>query len=48
VFWNALKGYVAANRYGLVGNITLLEALDAATSLDLEAIMFRARFPAHY
>jgi hypothetical protein len=48
VFWNALKGYVGANRYGLVSNITLLEALDSATSLDLEAIMFRTRFPSHY
>jgi aminopeptidase N len=44
-FWTALRGYVTANRYKLVGTITLLDALDAATSLDLRATMFRSRFP---
>jgi len=47
-FWSALRGYVTANRYGLVGNIDLLRALDAGTSIDLGATMFRTRFPSHY
>lgn len=44
-FWTALRGYIAANRYGLVGTVSLLDALDAATQLDLRATMFRSRFP---
>lgn len=47
-FWRAMRQYVAANRNGLIGNIDLLWALDAATSIDLGATMFRARFPALY
>jgi aminopeptidase N len=44
-FWTALRGYIAANRYGLTGTVSLLDALDAATPLDLRATMFRPRFP---
>lgn len=47
-FWNAMRGYVAANRDGLIGNIDLLRALDAATSVDLGATMFKPRFPSLY
>jgi hypothetical protein len=47
VWWNALKSYVAANRYGLVTSRTLLDALDDATVLNLEPT-FRARFPGLY
>ncbi len=47
-FWNAMRGYVTANRYGLIGTIDLLRALDAGTSIDLGATMFRTRFPSHY
>jgi len=47
VWWNALKSYVAANRYGLVTSRTLLDALDDATPLNLEPT-FRARFPGLY
>lgn len=47
-FWRALKGYVADHRYGLVSNGTLLEALDDATSKDLAARLFAARFPRIY
>jgi hypothetical protein len=44
-FWMAVRGYIAANRYGIVGTVTLLDALDAATPLDLRASMFKSRFP---
>ncbi len=44
-FWTALRGFIAANRYGLAGTVTLLDALDAATPLDLRSTMFRSRFP---
>ncbi len=44
-FWAALRGYVAANRYGLIGNVDLLEALDDGTSQDLWSLLFRPRFP---
>jgi hypothetical protein len=47
-FWSALKGYVAANRNGLMGSIDLLRALDAGTSIDLGATLFRPRFPSLY
>jgi hypothetical protein len=47
-FWNAMRGYVAANRYGLVaGNQTLLNALDDGTSKDLSTL-FAPRFPRLY
>lgn len=47
-FWAALRGYVAANRYRLVPTSTLLDALDAATPLDLGAAVFGPRFPRIY
>jgi aminopeptidase N len=47
-FWNALRGYVADNRYGLVGSSrTLLQALDDGTSKDLSKL-FAPRFPTLY
>ena len=46
-FWAALRGYVADNRYRLVGTDTLLEALDDATPVDLSSL-FAPRFPRHY
>ncbi len=46
-WWTALKAYVAAHRYGLVTTRTLLDALDDATSLNLQPT-FRARFPSLY
>ena len=45
VFWTALRRYIADNRYGIAGTRTLLDALDAATPLDLWSTMFRSRFP---
>jgi hypothetical protein len=46
-FWAALRGYIADNRYKLVGTKTLLEALDEGTPLDLSKL-FRPRFPSLY
>ncbi len=43
-FWRAVRAYVAENRDGLVGETTLLEALDAATASDLRPAI-EARFP---
>lgn len=45
VFWAALRGYVEANRGGLVATSTLLRTLDDATPLDLAGLLFAARFP---
>jgi hypothetical protein len=47
-FWTALRGYVAANRDRIVTTSTLLDALDAATPLDLGATLFAPRFPRLY
>jgi hypothetical protein len=47
-FWPALRRYVAAHRFGVVHERTLLDALDAATPLDLRATMFERRFPSRY
>jgi hypothetical protein len=44
-FWTALRGYITTNRYGFAGTVSLLDALDAATPLDLRTTMFRPRFP---
>jgi aminopeptidase N len=46
-FFGALRRYLAANRWGLVHTRTLLDALDAATPLDL-AGGWRSRFPTLY
>ena len=47
-FWAALRGYVSANRHAIVPTSKLLDALDAATPLDLGATLFAARFPRLY
>ena len=47
-FWAALRGYVTANRYRIATTSSLLEALDAATSLDLGGTLFGPRFPRIY
>jgi hypothetical protein len=47
VFWAALRGYLAEHRFGLAGSRTLLDALDAATPLDVAALA-RPRFPSRY
>lgn len=47
-FWAALRGYVAANRNRIVTTSTLLDALDAATPLDLGGTLFAPRFPRLY
>jgi hypothetical protein len=46
-FWAAVRGYLADNRYKLVGSETLLDALDDGTSLNL-SLLFRSRFPGIY
>jgi hypothetical protein len=47
-FWTALRGYVAANQNELVHTSTLLDALDAATPIDLGERLFAKRFPRLY
>ncbi|MEO8438248.1 MAG: hypothetical protein ABI562_07285 [Chloroflexota bacterium] len=47
-FWAALRGYIAANRNGISTNATLLDALDAATPIDLGKTLFATRFPRIY
>ena len=47
-FWAALRGYLAANRDGSSRRSTLLDALDAATPIDLGARVFGPRFPRLY
>jgi hypothetical protein len=42
-----MRRYVADNRFGLSSTKRLLEALDAATKLDLRA-RYHARFPSLY
>ncbi|HSL97491.1 MAG TPA: hypothetical protein VK831_02865 [Candidatus Deferrimicrobiaceae bacterium] len=46
-FWGALRGYIEANRLGLAGTSTLLEALRAASEVNLLPL-FRSRFPSLY
>lgn len=46
-FWAALRGYLDDHRFGLAGTRQLLDALDAATSLDLRPT-FDVRFPRLY
>ncbi|MEO6206601.1 MAG: hypothetical protein ABIP77_01445, partial [Candidatus Limnocylindrales bacterium] len=48
VFWRAMRGYLADNRYGLATNRTLLQALDDGTQLDLGERLFAPRFPTIY
>jgi hypothetical protein len=47
-FWAALRGWIAGHRYGIATTSSLLEALDAATPLDLGATLFGPRFPRLY
>ncbi len=47
VYWAALRGYLADHRFGLAGSRALLDALDAATPLDIAALA-RPRFPSRY
>ena len=46
-YWNALKAYVAAHRYGLATTKSLLDAIDASTTLNLRPT-FHPRFPRLY
>jgi hypothetical protein len=46
-YWRAMRDYVAAHRYGIATTKSLLDTLDAHTSLDLRA-MFAPRFPSIY
>jgi hypothetical protein len=46
-FWRAVRGYLADHRWELAHTRTLLDALDAATPLDLAA-RWRSRFPSLY
>jgi hypothetical protein len=47
-FWAALRGYIAANRNTISKTETLLDALDAATPIDLGKTLFAPRFPRIY
>jgi len=46
-FWAVIRGYLADNRWGIVHTRTLLDALDAATSLNLRS-WWGGRFPTLY
>ncbi len=46
-FWAAIRGYLAAHRFGLVHTRQLLDAIDAASPIDFAA-RWRARFPSLY
>lgn len=46
-FWRAIRGYLDDHRWGLTRTRTLLDALDAATPLDM-AGRWRSRFPSLY
>ena len=46
-FFTAIRGYLGAHRWGIVHTRTLLDAIDAATPLDLMA-RWRASFPTLY
>jgi hypothetical protein len=47
-FWAALRGYIAANRDKISTTQTLLQALDAATPINLGSTLFAPRFPSIY
>jgi len=47
-FWAALKGWADANRYRIATTKSLLDALDAATPIDLGKTLFAPRFPRLY
>ncbi len=47
-FWAALRGYIAANQDRIATTSALLDALDAATPIDLGSTLFEPRFPRIY
>jgi hypothetical protein len=47
VFWKAIRGYLAVNRFGLVHTRQLLDAIDGASPIDFAAT-WRPRFPSLY
>ena len=47
-FWVAVKSWIAAHRNGIASTSSLLDALDAATPLDLGHSLFAPRFPRLY
>jgi hypothetical protein len=47
-FWAALNGWADANRYRIATTKSLLDALDAATPIDLGRTLFAPRFPRLY
>jgi hypothetical protein len=46
-YWNAIRGYLAANRFELSSTERLLAAIDAGTSLDFRS-RYHSRFPSIY
>jgi hypothetical protein len=46
-FWDGIRAYLEANRWGVARTTTLLDALDAQTSLDLVR-RYEPRFPGLY
>jgi hypothetical protein len=48
VFWTAVRGYIAAHRNGIATTESLLQALDAATPINLGTTLFAPRFPSIY
>jgi aminopeptidase N len=47
VYWAALRGYLNAHRFGLSDSPAMIDALDAATPLDIAALA-RPLFPSRY
>ena len=47
LFWTTMKRYVSAHRYGLSSTKSLLDAIDAATSLNLQPT-YHPQFPSLY
>jgi len=47
LFWTTMKRYVSAHRYGLASTKSLLDAIDAATSVNLRPT-YHPRFPRLY
>lgn len=46
-YWRTIRGYIAANRFGLSTTKRLLDAIDAGTTLDVRA-RYHPRFPSIY
>ncbi len=47
-FWPALRGYIRDHQGAISTTSTLLDALDAATPIDLGSALFARRFPSLY